>query len=160
MAKNINRVVILNNIRSNENVGSIFRTSDAAGINKIILTGYTPAPVDKFGRINRSLAKSALGAEKTVLWEKAKSLKKAIERLKDGKMEKFKIIGIEQDKNSINYKLINKKSDLALVFGNEVTGLSKKDLELCDEIAEIPMKGKKESLNVSVAAGIILFSLN
>jgi tRNA G18 (ribose-2'-O)-methylase SpoU len=162
MTKNINSVVILNNIRSNENVGSIFRTGDAAGVSKIILTGYTPAPVDKFGRKNKALAKSALGAEEFVEWEKVSSLKRAIERLKKEKIEKLKVVAVEQDKKAIdyrNYKLLASSYNLALVFGNEVTGLSQNDLKLCDEIIEIPMKGKKESLNVAVAAGVILFSI-
>ncbi len=149
-------IVILNNIRSNENVGSIFRTADAAGVGKIILSGYTPTPLDKFGRVNKALSKAALGAEKFVPWEKVKSFKGIIERLKK---ERFKIVAVEQDKNSINYKLLSTDYNLAFVFGNEVTGLSKKDLLLCDLIAEIPMRGKKESLNVSVAAGIVLFGV-
>lgn len=161
MTKNINRVVILNNIRSNENVGSIFRTCDATGVSKIMLCGYTPAPTDRFGRENKGLTKASLGAEKFVEWEKVESLEKAIEKLKN--YSAFKIIGIEQSKNSINYKKIRQQiassKHLALVFGNEVDGLSKQDLKLCDVIAEIPMHGKKESLNVSVCAGIVLYSL-
>lgn len=164
MTKNINRVVILNNIRSNENVGSIFRTADAAGVSKIILVGYTPTPVDRFDRENKGLTKASLGAEKFVEWEKVENLKEAIKKLKD--FSAWKIIGIEQDKNAIDYKKINKflnlKSrilNLALVFGNEVEGLSKQDLKICDIVAEIPMCGKKESLNVAVCAGIILYSL-
>lgn len=154
-------IVILNNIRSNENVGSIFRTCDAAHVSKIILAGYTPAPIDRFGRENRGLSKASLGAEKFVEWEKVEDLNLIIERLK---IENYKIIGIEQDKKAINYKLLKSKlvthnSKLALVFGNEVEGLSKEDLKLCDVIAELPMLGKKESLNVAVVAGIILYSL-
>lgn len=146
--------VILNNIRSNENVGSIFRTADAAGVDKIYLCGYTPAPVDRFSRVNKALAKASLGAEKFVEWEKAKNLKSLISNLKT---EKFKIIGVEQSPKSKNYKLLSTNANLAFVFGNEVKGLSKKDLSLCDQIVEIPMKGKKESLNVAVTAGIVLF---
>jgi 23S rRNA (guanosine2251-2'-O)-methyltransferase len=162
-------IVILNNIRSSENVGSIFRTADAAGVEKIILCGYTPAPVDKFGRKNSKLSKAALGAEEFIAWEKFKSLKGASEKLRK---EKYKIVAIEQDEKSVDYrkiknsKLVSRNpaspaggSKLALVFGNEVEGLSKRDLELCDVIAEIPMKGKKESLNVAVSAGIALFGL-
>lgn len=148
-------VVILNNIRSNQNVGSIFRTSDAAGVEKIFLAGYTPAPLDKFGRVNNALVKSALGAEKSVEWEKVKSLKKAIEQLGND----FLVVAVEQDEKSKNYKSFKYPGNVALVFGNEVTGLSKKDLTLCDAVVEIPMKGKKESLNVSVTAGVILFSV-
>lgn len=154
--------VILNNIRSNENVGSIFRTCDAAGVSKIFLCGYTPAPLDRFGRQNKALTKASLGAEKSVEWQKVENLKEAIEKLK---IEKFKIIGIEQSKNSINYnelknsKLVTQYSNLAFIFGNEVDGLSQEDLALCDVVAEIPMRGNKESLNVAVAVGIVLFGL-
>ena len=177
MTKNINRVVILNNVRSNENVGSIFRTADAAGVSKIILCGYTPAPLDRFGRENKGLTKASLGAEKSVAWEKAESLKGAIEKLKNHSVRSqllrksrsqnnfpvWNIIGIEQDKRAINYRKIKQQvassQHLAIVFGNEVEGLSKQDLKLCDVIAELPMLGSKESLNVSVCAGIVLYSL-
>jgi tRNA G18 (ribose-2'-O)-methylase SpoU len=149
-------IVILNNIRSNENVGSIFRTADAAGVSKIMLAGYTPAPIDRFGRENRGLAKAALGAEKFVKWQKFENLKEAIQNLSD-----FLVVGVEQDKKSIDYRKIknDKVKNIALVFGNEVDGLSKEDLSFCDIAAQIPMRGKKESLNVSVCAGIILYSL-
>lgn len=177
--KSSNILVILNNIRSSENVGSIFRTCDAAGVNKIILCGYTPAPLDRFGRENKGLTKSSLGAEKFVEWEKAENLKNAIENLKShsfrpqmlrisrskNSFSDFKIIGIEQSKKSVDYRKLKNyylKSNiynLVLVFGNEVDGLSKEDLKLCDVVAEIPMRGKKESLNVAVCAGIVLFSL-
>lgn len=153
-------VVVLNNIRSNENVGSIFRTADASGVSKIFLVGYTPAPLDRFKRENRGLAKASLGAEKTVEWEKAETLREVIEKLR---IEGFKIAAIEQSKNSINFReLANSEcriKNIALIFGNEVDGLSEEDLKLCDEIAEIPMKGEKESLNVAVSVGIALYSL-
>lgn len=155
-------VVILNNIRSNENVGSIFRTADAAGVSKIILAGYTPAPLDRFGRENKGLAKAALGAERSVEWEREESLKGA--SLKVKKLG-YKIVGIEQSKNAIDYrriktsKLLASSSKLALVFGNEVDGLSEEDLKLCDLVAQLPMLGSKESLNVAVCAGIVLYSL-
>jgi tRNA G18 (ribose-2'-O)-methylase SpoU len=170
-------VVILNNIRSNENVGSIFRTCDAAGVSKIFLCGYTPAPVDRFGRENKGLTKASLGAEKSVGWEKVESLKGAIEKLNNSPLtpllqqergtEKtnFKIIGVEQSKNSIDYrelknsKLLAPNSQLVLVFGNEVDGLSQEDLKLCNLVAEIPMHGRKESLNVAVSVGIVLYGL-
>ena len=168
-------IVILNNIRSSENVGSIFRTCDAAGVSKIILAGYTPAPVDRFGRENKGLAKAALGAEKFVKWEKTKNLSEAIRNLQNSfsASKNFVIIGIEQAEGAIDYRKIknppasqaralragNKIKNVALVFGNEVEGLSKEDLELCDIVAQIPMRGKKESLNVAVCAGIVLYSL-
>lgn len=156
-----NIILILNNIRSSENVGSIFRTADATGVSKIILVGYTPAPLDRFGRENKKISKSALGAENFVEWEKSEDFNSIIERLK---IEKFKIIGIEQDEKAINYKflkskLVTRDSKLAFVFGNEVEGLSEDDLKLCDIIAEIPMLGQKESLNVAVSVGVVLFQL-
>ncbi len=154
--------VALDNVRSNENVGSIFRTCDAAGVSKVFLCGYTPAPVDRFGRENRALTKASLGAEKFIEWEKVEKLSDLIERLKD---QKIKIVAIEQDQRAIDYREIKKfgpiasGSSVALVFGNEVNGLSKDDLDACDKIMEIPMKGQKESLNVAVSVGIALFSL-
>ena len=178
MTKNINRVVILNNIRSSENVGSIFRTADGVGVSKIILCGYTPAPIDRFGRENKKLTKASLGAEKSVKWEKEESLLSAIKNLKkhfvrsqllrksrfqNNFSNSWKIVAIEQDKKAIDYrkikksKLVSRNSNIAFVFGNEVEGLSKKDLELCDVVAELPMLGQKESLNVSVCAGIVLY---
>ncbi|KKQ78026.1 MAG: hypothetical protein A3A96_03000 [Candidatus Zambryskibacteria bacterium RIFCSPLOWO2_01_FULL_39_39] len=162
MTKNINRVVILNNIRSNENVGSIFRTCDATSVSKIILVGYTPSPVDRFGRENKGLTKASLGAEKFVKWEKVESLEETSLKLKE---EGFKIVGIEQSKKSLDYRLLKNKileskiQNLAFVFGNEVEGLSKEDLKLCDMVAELPMFGGKESLNVSVCVGVVLYSL-
>lgn len=162
--KSPNVLVILNNIRSSENVGSIFRTADAAGVSKIMLCGYTPAPTDRFGRENKGLTKASLGAEKFVEWEKVESLPEAIKLLKNYSSA-WKIVAIEQDKKAIDYKeiktskLLASSSKLALVFGNEVDGLSKEDLKLCDMVVEIPMRGKKESLNVAVCAGIVLYSM-
>jgi tRNA G18 (ribose-2'-O)-methylase SpoU len=153
MLKNI---LILHNIRSVENVGAMFRTADAAGINKIYLTGYTPAPLDRFGRIRKALAKSALGAEKFVQWESKKSLPALMRSLR---RENFFIIGIEQDKKSIDYRKVQLKKKNAFIVGSEVLGMSQNVLKKCDIIAEIPMHGKKESLNVSVALGIALFRM-
>jgi tRNA G18 (ribose-2'-O)-methylase SpoU len=157
MAENLNMVVILNNIRSSENVGSIFRTADAFGVKKIYLCGYTPTPLDRFNRKNTKLTKASLGAEEFVAWEKCENLKDAI-----GRVDNFSIIAVEQSENSIPYTEIRgrgKVYNLALVFGNETEGLSEEDLKLCDVVAEIPMHGKKESLNVAVSVGIVLSSL-
>ncbi|MEK7459743.1 MAG: TrmH family RNA methyltransferase [Patescibacteria group bacterium] len=150
-------IVILHNIRSIENVGAMFRTCDAVGIDKIYLSGYTPTPLDRFGRKRKDLAKSALGAEEFVPWEQKKNFFSLIKKLK---IQGFNIIGIEQDKNSVNYKKLNFKLKDKNVFivGSEVTGISKNILTKCSVIVEIPMKGKKESLNVSVALGVVLFS--
>jgi tRNA G18 (ribose-2'-O)-methylase SpoU len=145
------RVVILDNIRSVYNVGSIFRTSDALGIDKIFLCGCTPTPKDRFGRERADLAKVALGAEKNIVWEYVKETKDIIQKLKK---EKFEIIAIEQDKKSVNFRKVKPKYPVAIVMGNEVGGIDKKTLALCDMVAEIPMAGNKESLNVSVSFGI------
>jgi tRNA G18 (ribose-2'-O)-methylase SpoU len=156
--KNKQNILILNDIRSVENVGAIFRTADAAGIDKIYLTGYTPCPLDRFGRKRGDLAKSALGAEEFVKWEQKKNILPLLAKLKK---EKYLIIGIEQDKKSIDYKKLKVTSHKlkAFIVGTEVTGISKNILKKCDVIAEIPMRGKKESLNVSVATGIALFRM-
>jgi 23S rRNA (guanosine2251-2'-O)-methyltransferase len=153
MKKNQENILILNNIRSVENVGAIFRTADAVGINKVYLTGYTPTPFDRFGRKRGDLAKSALGAEEFVPWEQ-RNLPALMRNLR---REKYLIVAIEQAENSIDYKNVKLKEKNAFIFGAEVTGIPKNILEKCDVIAEIPMKGKKESLNVSVACGVALF---
>lgn len=153
-------VLILPDIRSAHNVGSIFRTADGAGIEKIYLCGITPAPVDRFGRQNKEIAKVALGAERAVTWEKAASATTLITRLKK---EGFTIIAVEQDEKSIPYFRMriskNVRERTALVLGSEVDGISHAILKKCDTIIEIPMHGAKESLNVSVAFGIIAFHL-
>ncbi|MFA5987692.1 MAG: TrmH family RNA methyltransferase [Candidatus Paceibacterota bacterium] len=149
-------VVVLDNIRSTHNVGAIFRTCDAAGISRIFLAGVTPCPVDRFGRERADIAKTALGAEKTILWEYCPETVTLIRRLKkDG----YKIIAVEQDEKSEDYKKVKLKSKIVFVFGNEVAGVSKKVLKISDVIAEIPMMGQKESLNVSVSVGVALFRM-
>jgi len=149
-------VLILHNIRSVENVGAMFRTADGAGINKIYLTGYTPAPLDRFGRKRGDFTKSALGAEDFVPWEQKKSLSALIKILK---REKYFIIAIEQDKKSVDYKKVKLKTKNVFIVGAEVIGIPQNILKKCDIIAEIPMRGQKESLNVSVALGIGLFRI-
>ncbi len=151
-------IAILDNIRSLYNVGSIFRTADAAGVEKIYLCGVTPEPIDSFGKPRQQFVKVSLGAEKTVAWEKARSVSRLIDKLKK---EEYKIWAVEQAKNSIPYNRPNVKSQLlnaALIFGNEVRGISPAILKKCDKVLEIPMRGKKESLNVSVAFGIVVFN--
>lgn len=152
----IESVLILPNIRSAINVGAMFRTADAIGINKIYLTGYTPRPTDKFGRIQSDIAKSALGAETWIPWEYEEDINKVLKKLKK---ENFQIIAVEQDENSVDYRKVKVGDKVAIIMGEEVNGLDKKILKKCNVIAEIPMKGKKESLNVSVACGIALFGI-
>jgi len=151
-----NFYAILLDIRSAENVGAIFRTSDAVGISKIFLAGYTPAPVDRFGRWRKDIGKSALGAEKTIEWKEVKDIEN---KISDLKKEGFQIIAIEQDKKSTDYKKVKAKNKTVFIVGNEVSGLPKEILKLCDVVAEIPMKGEKESLNVSVAFGVAIFRM-
>ncbi len=149
-------ILILNNIRSVFNVGSIFRTADGAGVSKIYLVGVTPDPVDRFGRERKDLAKVALGAEKKIAWEHAEDLEIVIKKLKK---EGYQAVALEQAENSVDYKKFKPKFPLALVLGEEVSGLDKKSLDLCDAVIEIPMMGEKESLNVSVATGVALYRI-
>ena len=149
-------ILIIHNVRSVQNVGAMFRTADAVGIDKIYLTGYTPTPLDRFGRKRGDLAKSALGAEEFVPWEQKKSILPLLSKLKK---ENFLIIGVEQAKNSMDYKKVKLQKKNVFIMGAEVTGIPKNVLKKCDIIAEIPMRGKKESLNVSVACGIVLFRM-
>ncbi len=147
--------VLLHNVRSTHNVGSIFRTGDAAGVSHIFLTGYTPTPLDRFERPQKDIAKTALGAEKVLAWEYHKSPTPLIARLK---REGWCIVGVEQDEHSKDFRSLAIKQSTVFVFGNEVRGLSPSLRTACDELIEIPMHGTKESLNVSVTAGIILYS--
>ena len=146
--------LILHDIRSAHNVGAIFRTADAAGIEKIYLTGITPAPLDRFGKPRKDVAKAALGAEKTITWESRKTIAPVFAELKK---QGFEIAAIEQSQTAIDYKKYKPSTNVAFVLGNEVTGITAAVLKKCDVILEIPMRGKKESLNVSVTAGIALF---
>jgi 23S rRNA (guanosine2251-2'-O)-methyltransferase len=142
--------LILHNIRSAYNVGSIFRTADAAGVSKIYLTGYTPSPeTDK-------VRKTSLGAEKTIPWKKTGQIAPLIKSLiKDG----TEIIALEQSDKSIDYRNFKPKFPLALIVGNEVNGLSKAVLKNVNQTIDIPMYGKKESLNVAVATGIAVYKI-
>ncbi len=151
----MNVYVILHNIRSAHNVGSIFRTSDGAGVSKIFLTGYTPDPVDRFGRENPEIKKTSLGATQSVLYEHVADVASVIEILKK---EGVAVVAVEQTERAIDYKSFLIDGDIAYIFGNEITGVEKEVLDLADHHIMIPMQGMKESLNVSVCAGIILFN--
>jgi len=153
-------VAVLHNIRSVHNVGSIFRTADAAGIEKIYLCGITPSPIDRLGKIRPQFKKVSLGAEKYLRWAKVASAARLLDKLKqDG----YKIFAIEQSKKSIPYHKLQTKNyklnKIALVLGNEVRGLPQSILQKADKILEIPMRGKKESLNVSIAFGVVIYGL-
>ncbi len=151
-------ILVLHNIRSVINVGAIFRTADAVGVNHTIISGYTPTPIDRFGRKRSDFIKASLGAEDSVSWEYTASIKKTLLSLKkDG----YSLYAIEQSPTSKDYKSvkIKKKDKIVLLPGNEVTGVPAELLRVADHIIEIPMNGKKESLNISVATGIVLYRL-
>lgn len=158
--------VILDNIRSAHNVGAIFRTADGAGVEKVYLCGYTPQPwsiqLTKAGQAptgpQAQIAKTALGAEQTVPWEHHTQAWRLIKKLKQAGVV---IVALEQSEKSINYKKFKPPvgKTIALILGNEVTGISKTLLAYADAVINIPMRGQKESLNVSVAAGIALYEL-
>ncbi len=148
--------VLLHNVRSAHNVGAIFRTADASGASSVFLTGYTPTPRDRFGRAHKEIGKTALGAETSLSWEHALTPAGTIKRLR---VEGWRIVGVEQDTHARDYRALTIRKPTLFIFGNEVRGLPRSVRAQCDELVEIPMHGTKESLNVSVAAGIILFSI-
>ena len=145
-------LLLLENIRSMHNVGSIFRTADAFLAKGIFLCGYTPRPP------HRDIHKTALGATETVEWNYSVS---ALQAVKDLKSSGYQIVGVEQVKGSIPLQKFKPSADekLLLVFGNEVEGVSEDVLALCDYCIEIPQYGMKHSLNVSVAAGMVLWEM-
>lgn len=153
-------IVVLDNIRSCFNVGSIFRTSDAIGVEKIYLCGITPGPLDRFGRPNTKFTKVSLGAENTVSHEHVTSTARLITRLKK---EGYEIVSLELHPEAIDYRKYPSRGKssrrLALVLGGEVNGLSKTILYRSNAIIQIPMRGAKESLNVAVAFGIAGYHL-
>lgn len=145
-------IIILDDIRSLHNIGSVFRTSDAFLIEKIYLCGITATPP------NKEIHKTALGATDTVAWEYAKDVLEVISKLKD---ENTTVYAIEQVENAVfldNFQPI-KETKYALVFGNEVYGVSQEAIKMCDGCIEIPQLGTKHSLNISVSAGIVVWDL-
>ena len=146
--------VILHNIRSAHNVGSVFRTADGAGVSKVYLTGYTPTPIDRFGREQKEILKTSLGATHTVPYEVVEDFEALLGQLKS---EGLEIIAVEQTNKALDYRTFVPEGDVAVVFGNEITGVEDDVLVSSDQHIMIPMGGAKESLNVSVCAGVILF---
>ncbi len=142
--------LILPNIRSCHNVGAMFRTADACGVTKLFLVGYTATPPKK------EIDKVALGAETWMPWEHRKDLKRLITNLKK---KGVKIIGLEKNDRSVDIGTLQIDTDVALIVGNEVDGITPDIQALCDIVAHIPMYGKKESLNVSIAAGIGMYTI-
>lgn len=145
-------ILILDDIRSLHNIGSVFRTSDAFLIEKIYLCGITATPP------NKEIHKTALGATDTVTWEHAKDVLEVITKLKS---ENTIVYAIEQVENAVFLDDFQpmKNTKYALVFGNEVYGVSQEAIKICDGCIEIPQLGTKHSLNISVSAGIVVWDL-
>jgi 23S rRNA (guanosine2251-2'-O)-methyltransferase len=146
--------VLLHDIRSAHNVGAMLRTGDAIGVTKFYFSGFTPTPLDKFHRPVKEIAKTALGAEKTIAWQYDKSPFAIIAGLKN---EGYLIIGLEQDARAVDYKSLSLPTKALVIVGSEVEGMLPSLRELCDVLLDIPMKGNKESLNVATAFGILMF---
>lgn len=155
-ATHMKSILILHDIRSAQNVGSLFRTADAGGISHIYLSAITPQPIDRFGRYRSDIAKTALGAEQAVPWSSYTDIGTLIEELRSAGVQ---IIAIEQSPRAVDYKTVSVARDTAFVLGNEVGGIPPEILEQVDIIAQIPMRGSKESLNVAVAGGVALFRI-
>ena len=149
------RYLILHNLRSAHNVGAIFRTADASAVSHIYLTGYTPAPLERFKRPQPEIAKTALGAEKNIPWTTARSVSRVMKTLRG---KGASMVGVEQDATARDYRLFKPQGPVAFLFGNEVDGLAPAIRATCNDLIEIPMLGMKESLNVATTAGISLFS--
>lgn len=147
--------VLLHNIRSTYNVGSIFRTADAGGVKAIYFSGYTPTLYDNFGKKRTDIAKTALGAEESIHSEQVDP-NTLITHLR---AEGFQILALEQSDDSVGYKDVKLKEKVLFIVGNEVRGISSSLRAKADTTIEIPMYGIKESLNVSVAFGIALFEI-
>ena len=145
-------IIVLDDIRSLNNIGSVFRTSDAFLIEKIFLCGITATPP------NKEIHKTALGATETVAWEYFENEIEVINKLKS---EGVKVFAIEQVESSIFLQdfEIEKNQKYALIFGNEVFGVSQKAIEICNGTIEIPQLGTKHSLNIAVSAGIVIWDL-
>jgi len=155
-------ILIAHNIRSTHNVGSLFRSAEGFGVSKIILSGYTPHPMfpgdTRLPHIARKLDeqihKTALGAETMVPFEYQED-----PQLTALKNDGFRVVGLEQSKRSVMLNDYTPTHKIALLLGEEVHGITQELIDQCDDIIEIPMHGKKESFNVSVATGIALYAL-
>ncbi len=146
-------VIVLDNVRSNNNVGSVFRTADAFLTGKIYLCGITACPP------HRDIQKTALGATESVEWS---YYPRTVDAVRELKTDGYKIIGIEQAEGSVELQDFELQEDTryALVFGHEVNGISQETLDLCDMCVEIPQFGTKHSFNIVVSAGIVLWDLS
>ena len=150
MSKKKEVYLLLHNIRSAYNVGAIFRTADAAGVSRMYLCGYTPTPE------NQKVLKTSLGAEKYVPWEKKTQTGRLIQELKS---QGVNVAALEQTAASRDYRLFKPRYPLAVIVGHERQGVSRSILKRAESVWHIPMRGRKESLNVAVATGVFLYSI-
>jgi len=145
---------MLVDVRSAHNVGAMFRTADCAGMKKLFLAGYTPSPHDEFGRLRADVEKTALGATEGVAWEACAD---AATKLRALKSEGMQIIALEATTQSIDYRRVSLGDRVVFVVGNEVGGLSEEILAVADAVVSIPLRGAKESLNVSAAFAVAAY---
>jgi tRNA G18 (ribose-2'-O)-methylase SpoU len=149
--------LFINNVRSAHNVGAMFRTADGAGVEQVYVGGYTPTPIDRFGRVQPTIAKTALGAAASVPWRYVPGGEE-VAVLRQLQSEGFVIVAVEQTAMSVSLYDFQVPDQVVYVLGNEVAGVDESILELANYVIEIPMQGTKESLNVATAAGIVLFT--
>lgn len=146
--------VILENVRSLNNVGSFFRTCDSFGVKKLYLCGITGKPPD------REIRKTALGSEDSVAWEYHKDTITLLHTLKGNNV---KLLAVEQTENSVSpisvWNKIEAENEIAIIFGNEMFGVEQATIDMCDEVIEIPQIGTKHSLNVAVSGGIVIWEI-
>lgn len=143
-------ILIAHSVRSLHNIGSMFRTADGAGVHKLYLTGYSGFPPRK------EISKTALGAEDALDWEHSWEIEPVLERLR---RDAWKIVAVERERGSVAYTDLPAWPRIALIMGNEVSGLEPEVLEYADALVHVPMYGMKQSLNVSVCAGVVLYGL-
>ncbi len=148
------KYLILENIRSAHNVGAMFRTADGAGVDKIFLVGYTPTPIDRFGRPQAEIVKTSLGAVDVIPWEQFGSSVEVVAQLQG---EGFIVAAVELSESSIPLKEFSIPEKVAYLVGNEVVGVEADTMEICDVVVSLPMLGVKESLNVATTAGIVIY---
>lgn len=145
-------LLLCENVRSALNVGSLFRVADAVGFEKVLLVGYTPCPIDRMGRENQKIQKTALGAEKTMRWEHYETVPQALQSCRHTKP-----VVIEQTKQALCYTDHPFANPTLFIVGNEVDGVSKATRDLVPDHIFVPMRGKKESLNVAICAAVIAY---
>lgn len=154
--------ILLHDIRSVQNVASIFRLADCIGASEIALSGITPGPLDRFGRIREDFVKISLGAEEVVKWRRVATATDFVQSWKEENSNSV-VVALEQDGRSVDYKFfaeeVNEENGYLIVPGREREGLEKEILELCDVVCEIPQYGQKESLNIFSSLSILLYRL-